>query len=95
MTEHELEIVKLKSQMQALQLVVRVLCSALGRTFPTFGPSLLETGKHAQEEYSKIALKGYPPELSDLIAGEYQEALDDLLKYIEDGLVRDKDKGVS
>ena len=86
MTKDQLEILKLKSQIQALQVVLSMICAALGRTFPSFSESLQETGNQLRESHSKIALKGYPPELSDLIAGEYQEALDDILNFIEDGI---------
>lgn len=83
MTNNELEIVKLRSQILALETILSMLCSALGRSFPSFSQSFHETGKLLKEEHSKVLLKGYSPEMSDLLAGEYQDALDSLLKYIE------------
>ena len=82
MTPDELQIIKLKSQILALETVVKMLCSALGRTFPSFLQSLHESGIRAKEKYSHMSLKGYPPEMSDLLAGEFQEAFDDLIKFI-------------
>ena len=82
MTEKELEIVRLKAKILALETVLSTLFSALGRTFPSFSQSFRETGNAMKEEYSMLAVKGYPPELSDLLAGEYQEALDELLKFL-------------
>lgn len=92
MTPSELEILRLKNQILALQILLRALCGAIGRTSPSFLPSLHETGKQMREEYSKIVLKGYPPEQSDLIAGEFQEAFDDLIKFIEAGVNDAKEK---
>ena len=83
MTEQELEIVKLKMKIEALSLVFFGVCNALGRAYPAFVPSLLSTVKEKQIEYQSIALKGISPEISDLMAAEFQEAFDDLISLME------------
>ena len=83
MTEQELEIVKLKMKIEALSLVFFGVCNALGRASPAFVPSLLSTVKEKQIEYQSIALKGISPEISDLMAAEFQEAFDDLISLME------------
>ena len=83
MTEQELEIVRLKMKIEALSVIFFGVCNALGRTSPAFLPSLLKTAKEKQLEYQVVALKGVSPELSDLIAGEFQEAFNDLISQME------------
>ncbi len=83
MTEKELEIVRLKMKIEALSVILFGVCSALGRTFPSFLPSLLQSAKEKQIEYQAVTLKGIPPELSDLMAGEFQDAFSDLVSFME------------
>lgn len=86
MTEQELEIVRLKIRLDAQAVILFAACNAMGRTFPTFLPSLLQTAKEKQTEYQSVALKGVSPELSDLMAGEFQEAFADLIAFMEKSL---------
>ncbi len=86
MTEHELEILKLNVRIQALEVLVRMLYSGLANSSPSAAQVLLEKLSSLRQEHAKIVLKVHSPEISDLVAGEYQEALDNLLKFIEDGI---------
>jgi hypothetical protein len=88
MTEQELEIVRLKMKIEALSLIFFGVCNALGRTSPAFLPSLLKTAKEKQTEYQSIALKGVSPEVSDLMAAEFQEAFADLISVMEQSLAK-------
>ena len=88
MTEQELEIVRLKMKIEALSLIFLGVCNALGRTSPAFLPSLLQTAKEKQTEYQSIALKGVSPEVSDLMAAEFQEAFSDLISLMEQSFAK-------
>ena len=83
MTEQELEIVRAKLKTEALTVIFLGVCNALARSFPSFGPSLLSTVKAKQIEYQKVVMKDVSPAISDLMAAEFQEAFDDLVKQIE------------
>lgn len=83
MTEQELEIVRLKMKIEALYVIFFGVCNALGRTSPDFLPTLLRTAKEKQLEYQTVVLKGVSPGLSDLMAGEFQEAFNDLISQME------------
>ena len=79
-------MMRLKLQIEALQLLLVMLYSGVANTSPD-GPRLLrEKFAKLRQDHLKIALKGAPPAVSDMAAGEYQEALDDLLKRIENSL---------
>ena len=84
MTPQELEIYRLKVQMEALRVVVRIIVGGLARSSPIVAQRLLEQFASLRLEHSQIALKGVDPGVSDLAAAEYQEALEDLLSFIEE-----------
>jgi hypothetical protein len=84
-TENDLEILRLKVRIEALQLLIRTLYSGLANTSPTAAQTCREQFARLRQDHGKMALTGTTPEVSDLIAAEYQEALDDLLTFIESG----------
>ncbi|MGO9263441.1 MAG: hypothetical protein ACLQBA_00910 [Candidatus Binataceae bacterium] len=86
MTPAELEILRFRVQLEALRVLVRGLYTGIANSSPTAPAILRERFAALRNEHGKIALKGTTPEQSDLIAAEYQEALDDLLQFIEGGL---------
>lgn len=86
MTPQELEMLRLRVQLEALRVLVRGLYTGIANSSPTTPAVLRERFVALRAEHSQIALKGIGPEQSDLIAAEYQEALDDLLQFIEGGL---------
>ena len=45
---------------------------------PLILASLSKRLAHANDQYKTVAFQGYPPEYSDLIAGEFQESFDRL-----------------
>ena len=86
MTEQELEILRLKMQIHALQVLVTMLYTSLAQSSPNAPQDLREKFASLRSDHDQIVVKGLKPGYSDLIAGEYQEALDDLLKLIESKL---------
>ncbi len=67
------------------QHLIRKLYTGLAALSPNGAQILRDQFLRLRQEHEKIALPGVSPEYSDLVAAEYQEALDDLLTYIESG----------
>lgn len=86
MTEGELEILRLKLKIEALQVLIRMLYIGWANISPAGAQTLRDQFARLREEHGKIALPGTTPEISDLISAEYQEALDDVLAFIESGI---------
>ena len=85
MTEAELETFRLKAKIEAIHVLLRMLYTGLANSAPSGPQPYRDQFASLRREHGKIALKGLDPVTSDLIAAEYQEALDDLLTYIEAG----------
>ena len=90
MTEQELELVRAKMKTEALTVLVLALCNVLSRSSTAFLPSLLDSAKQKQNQYQQIAVHGLPPEYSDLLAGEFQDAFSDLIKLIEKSIANNR-----
>jgi hypothetical protein len=83
MTEDELEVLRLKVRIVVLESLVHALCTVLARTLPGARQAMLDQFQLFRQKQSQVVLPGFPPEISDMVAGEYQEALDDVLKAAE------------
>jgi len=85
MTEAELDILRLKLKIEVHQLLLRGLYTGLVNSSPTGPQAYRDRFAALRQEHSKIAIPGIPPEYSDMLSGEYQEALEDTLSFIEAG----------
>lgn len=85
MTEHELEILRLKASLEVHLTLLRGLYTALANTSPAAAKGFRGQFEALRKAHQKIAIQGVAPEYSELLAGEYQDALDDALKQIEAG----------
>ena len=83
MTEAELENVRLKLKFEALLVLIGGIYSGLANSSPTAAQAIRDRFGRLRQDHSKIALPSYSPEYSDMLAGEYQEALEGFLKVIE------------
>ena len=86
MTPEELETFRLKAQLEVLRVLVRGLYTGLANQSESSAASLREKFAELREQHGNVVLKGLAPALSDLFSAEYQEALEDLLVYIESGI---------
>ena len=86
MNEAELEILRLKMRAEVHLVLLRALYTGLANSSPTVAPSLRERFEALRKDHGRIAIPGLAAGYSDLVAGEYQEALNDALSFIEDGL---------
>jgi hypothetical protein len=85
MTEIKLEILRLKLKIEVHHVLLRGLYTGLANSSPTGPQAYRDRFADLRREHSKIAIPGIPPEYSDMISAEYQEALEDTLSSIETG----------
>jgi hypothetical protein len=85
MTEGELQTLRLKARLEVLQVLIRGLYTGLANISPNAAQGWRNRFAELRKEHAKIAIPGVPSEYSDLIAAEYQEALEDSLSNIESG----------
>lgn len=86
MTPQTLEIVRLKAQIHALQVLVRTLFVGVGMQSSTAADGVRQHFAALRAQHAQIALEHIDPAESDMVAAEFQEAVDDLLRFIEEGL---------
>ena len=85
MTETDLELWRLKAKIEAIRVLLRVLYTGMANSSPTGAESLRDRFAALRQDHGRITFPGLPPEYSDALSAEYQEALDDLLTSIESG----------
>jgi hypothetical protein len=85
MTEVELEILRLRLRVEVHQELLRGLYTGLANSSPTAAQVFRDQFAILRQERSKIAIRSLSPATSDMIAAEYQEALEDVLSNIEAG----------
>ena len=83
MTEAELENVRLKLTIEVLLVLIGGIYTGLANSSPTAAQVIRGQFERLRQDHAKIALPSYSPEYSDMLAGEYQEALEGFLKVIE------------
>lgn len=94
MTETEFLSIKNSARAMAAELLANWLAALVPPLLEGWPdearPQMLETIAERLEQgrisYSTLALKGYPPEISDLVAGEFQEAFDKLIGEVKSKL---------
>ena len=85
MTESELEAFRLKMQVQVLHVLVEGLYTGLANSSPDAAQALRDRFAKLRQQHSRIVLPNLPDGYSDMLAAEYQEALDESLRSIEKG----------
>jgi hypothetical protein len=84
-TEAELQMVRISANLEAIRTLLRGLYTGLANTSPNAAQVIREKFAALRTEQQKVTLRGVDPAMSDLVAAEFQEALDDLLTFIESG----------
>jgi hypothetical protein len=85
-TPKELESFRMKMQLEALRVLVQGLYSALANSSPEASANLRERFAELRRSHGQVVIKGVDPAYSDMLAAEYQSALEDLLSSIEEKL---------
>jgi len=91
MNEKEFELLRAQMRIVALEAALDWVADILRIKFALSAPHELERTRsaflaklsRAKQEYTTITLPWLPPEMSDLQAGEFQEAFDDVAKMLE------------
>ena len=86
MTEAELEIFRLKMKLEVHLVLLRGLYTGLANSSPTAGQALQDRFEALRKDHGRIVFQKLREGYSDMLAAEYQEALEDALSSIEDGL---------
>jgi len=85
-----------ESDLQTLRIIVSITAirTLLRECFAEIAATSLDRGSRYREIFARLrsnsqplALNGIDPALQDLATNEYQDALDELLSYIEAGLI--------
>jgi hypothetical protein len=78
----EIEVIRLKSELVALETLVIALTRSLASWQPSLASSLQATADELRERYRHLPMRDSSPETVDLVAGEFQEAWDRLMKLV-------------
>ena len=85
MSPQELELMQMKIKTEILLTLIRDLYTSSANILPVAKKSINYQFAKLRQEHSTMVIKGIPAEYSNLVAAEAQEALEDVLKYIESG----------
>ena len=89
MTPEELANIRLNARVEILTTMMRGLYVALAHTAPSVADSMRETFSKLRTSSLQMTLNDTHPAMSDLLAGEYQEVLNEILTFFEDGFPPD------
>lgn len=78
----DMELIRLKSEFLALETLMVAVLKSMQRSMPQFAESLRTSAQAATEQYRELPVKAQSPEESDLLAAEFQEALNRLLQRV-------------
>ena len=78
----DIEVIRLKSEVVALETLVVALTRSLASWQPTFTKSLQATAEELRERYRHLPIRNSSPETADLVAAEFQEAWDRLMQLV-------------
>ncbi len=85
MTKDELEMLRVRVSVEAVHVLLRELFADAVAATPGAASAWVSRFQALRQRDEKLALEGLTPEQSDQAAGEYQEALEYLLSFIESG----------
>ena len=85
MSPQELELMQMKIKTEVSLTLIRGLYTCLANISPSARLGVEKIFSNLRQEHSLVVIKGLAPEYSDMVAAEAQEALEDVLKYIESG----------
>jgi hypothetical protein len=78
----DIQVIRLKSELVALETLVVALTRSLASWQPIFTKSLRATADELRERYRHLPMRDSSPETVDLVAAEFQEAWDRLMKLV-------------
>jgi len=78
----DIQVIRLKSELVALETLVVALTRSLASWQPSLTKSLRATADELRERYRHLPMRDSSPETVDLVAAEFQEAWDRLMKLV-------------
>jgi hypothetical protein len=85
----DIEVIRLKSELVALETLVAALTRSLASWQPSLAGSLQATAEELRQRYRHLPLRDSSPETADLLAAEFQGAWDRLMQLV----LRPPDRG--
>ena len=85
MSPQELDLLRVKVKLEVMLTLHRGLYTGLANSSPAAMEAMKIQFSNLRNGHAQIAIKGLAPEYSDMVSGEYQEALEDALSFIEAG----------
>jgi hypothetical protein len=82
----ELEQFRLKANILALKAMLRTLSGLFAASSPAHAQAMQDAFGRMRDTSARLVLTELDPASSDMIASEYQAIVDDLLRFIENGL---------
>jgi hypothetical protein len=79
----DVEMIRLRSQVVALETMVVALTRSLGSWQPSLAGSLQATAEDLQERYRQLPLDDQSPEVKELSAAEFQRAWERLMQLVK------------
>jgi hypothetical protein len=78
----DIEMIRLKSELVALETLVVALTRSLASWQPTLAKSMQATAEELRERYRRLPILDSSPETTDLVAAEFQQAWDRLMQLV-------------
>jgi hypothetical protein len=78
----DIEVIRLKSELVALETLVVALTRSLASWQPGLAKTLQATADELRERYRHLPLRDSSREMADLVAAEFQEAWDRLMQLV-------------
>ena len=78
----DIEVIRLKSELVALETLVVALTRSLASWQPSLTKSLRATADELRERYRHLLIRDSSPETADLVAAAFQEACDRLMQLL-------------
>jgi hypothetical protein len=78
----DIEVIRLKSELVALETLVVALTRSLASWQPSLANSLQATADELRERYRHLPIRDSSPETADLVAAEFQQAWDRLMQLV-------------
>jgi hypothetical protein len=78
----DIEMIRLKSELVALETLVVALTRSLASWQPTLAKSMQATAEELRERYRHLPILDSSPETAGLVAGEFEQAWDRLMQLV-------------
>ncbi len=82
MTEQELEVVKLKLRLEAVSVLTVNMYRLMAQSSSQLNFNIRNSLRQIEDDHANVVFASMKPEYSDMLAGEYEDALKGLIESI-------------